>query len=279
MKAAVPRLEARIKELRDLDLSAITTGDEPAVENLSGRISATLASIYGENSAGYARLRYAEDIDLTPRNLVLSPFADPTPTPPDEIREGVDRGRKRAIALLEGEVHALKESLQYSSASAPAQSTDRPVSPEVASDEIFVVHGHDDAAKNEVARFLEKAGLHPVILHEQPNAGRTIIEKFERYGGSAGFAVVILTPDDVGGPSPAELRARARQNVIGEMFWFAGRLGRQRVCALKKGDIEIPSDFAGVVYTEMDERGAWRTELLKELRAAGYKVDWERALA
>jgi predicted nucleotide-binding protein len=62
------------------------------------------------------------------------------------------------------------------------------------------------------------------------------------------------------------------------MFWFAGKLGRKRVCALKKGDLEIPSDFAGVVYTEMDERGAWKQELLRELGAAGYKVDWQKAL-
>jgi predicted nucleotide-binding protein len=130
-----------------------------------------------------------------------------------------------------------------------------------------------------VARFVEHAGLRAVILHEQPNAGRTIIEKFEAHGGSASFAVVLLTPDDVGGPSASDLQPRARQNVIGEMFWFAGKLGRKRVCALKKGNIELPSDFAGLAYTEMDERGAWRAELLRELAAAGYAVDWARAMA
>ena len=102
---------------------------------------------------------------------------------------------------------------------------------------------------------------------------------FEDHGGSVGFAVVVLTPDDVGGPSPDHLQHRARQNVIGEMFWFAGKLGRQRVCALKKGDVEIPSDFVGIGYTDMDIRGAWKHELLRELNAAGYEVDWRRALA
>jgi predicted nucleotide-binding protein len=130
-----------------------------------------------------------------------------------------------------------------------------------------------------VTLLIERAGLNAVILHEQPNAGRTIIEKFEKYGGSAGFAVVLLTPDDVGGPGRENLRPRARQNVIGEMFWFAGKLGRERVCALKKGDIEMPSDFVGVGYTEMDDLGAWKTELLRELNAAGYEVDWQKALA
>ena len=144
---------------------------------------------------------------------------------------------------------------------------------------MFIVHGHDDPAKMEVAHLIERAGLNAVILHEKPNAGRTIIEKFEKHGGSAGFAVVLLTPDDVGGPNRGDLRPRARQNVIGEMFWFAGKLGRGRICALKKGDLEIPTDFAGIVYTDMDDRGTWKAKLLQELETAGYEVDWSKALA
>lgn len=89
--------------------------------------------------------------------------------------------------------------------------------------------------KEQVARFIERSGLKAVILHEQPNGGKTIIEKFEKHGGGAGFAVVIAAPDDVGGLVGEAQRPRARQNVIGEMFWFAGRLGRDRVCELVKG--------------------------------------------
>jgi predicted nucleotide-binding protein len=161
---------------------------------------------------------------------------------------------------------------------ASGQASTTAVASPVGSRDVFIVHGHDGPAKIQVTRLIERAGLHPVILHEQPNAGRTIIEKFEAYGRSAGFAVVLLTPDDVGGPNANERRPRARQNVIGEMFWFAGRLGRERVCALKKGNVEMPSDFAGVTYTEMDEQGAWKQELLRELNAAGYKLDWQKAL-
>ncbi|MGB7097322.1 MAG: nucleotide-binding protein, partial [Xanthobacteraceae bacterium] len=135
-----------------------------------------------------------------------------------------------------------------------------------ANNDIFIVHGRDGPAKTEIARLTERAGLNAVILHEQPNAGRTIIEKFEDHGGAAGFAIVVLTPDDVGGLDDQHLRPRARQNVIGEMFWFAGRLGRNRVCA-------------GVGYTDIDDRGAWKAELLKELGAAGYAVDWAKATA
>jgi predicted nucleotide-binding protein len=275
MRAAVPRLEARIKELNELNVSEVNRGDDPPVDGLSARISSTLASIYGENTIEYERLNIAAELDSTTYSMSVNPFGGYTPTPVSEVREGVDRGRRRAVSVLQGEVDSLKEVLQYSAAPSPS-----PKEPELtATDEIFIVHGRDSAAKAEVARFIQQAGLKPVILHEQPNAGRTVIEKFEQYGESAGFAVILLTPDDVGGPDAEHLQPRARQNVVGEMFWFAGKAGRERVCALKKGHIEIASDFAGVVYTDMDDRGAWKTELLKELRAAGYSVDWEKALA
>jgi hypothetical protein len=106
---------------------------------------------------------------------------------------------------------------------------------------VFIVHGHDEAAREAVARLVERAGLEAVILREQPNQGRTIIEKFEKQSETAEFAVVLLTPDDVGGARgtlPEDLRLRARQNVVAELFFFIGKLGRSKVCALVKGDIE-----------------------------------------
>lgn len=141
----------------------------------------------------------------------------------------------------------------------------------------FVVHGHDEEAKQSVARCLEKLDLEAVILHEQPNQGRTIIEKFEDYA-DVGFAVVLLTPDDVGASKSDQhdLRSRARQNVVFELGFFIGRLGRQRVCALHRGDVEIPSDFAGVLWVRMDPDGAWRFALGRELKAAGLDVDLNR---
>ena len=139
---------------------------------------------------------------------------------------------------------------------------------------VFVVHGHDEAAREAVARFLERIDLSPVILHEQANQGRTIIEKFELHS-DVGFAVVLLTPDDLGKAVAApELAPRARQNVVLELGYFVGRLGRNRVCTLKKGAIDIPSDVLGVVWTEMDGAGAWQMALGRELDAAGYSLDW-----
>jgi predicted nucleotide-binding protein len=142
---------------------------------------------------------------------------------------------------------------------------------------VFVVHGHDEGPREAVARFLEKLGLQPVILHEQPNKGRTIITKFQEEAAEAGFAVVLMTPDDVGGVSEATLKARARQNVVFELGFFIGVLGPGRVAALVKGDIERPSDFDGVVYISLDS-GAWKTDLGKELQAVGYDIDWNKVM-
>jgi predicted nucleotide-binding protein len=142
---------------------------------------------------------------------------------------------------------------------------------------IFVVHGHDDGPRYAVARFLEKAGFEAVILSEQPNQGRTIIEKFEAHA-DVGFAVILLTPDDEGSARGKDLQPRARQNVILELGYFIGRLGRDRVCALRSAGLEIPSDILGVIWTEYDKNGGWRTGLAKELQAAGYVIDWNKVM-
>ena len=140
---------------------------------------------------------------------------------------------------------------------------------------MFVVHGHDNLAKMELARTLERLKLRAVVLHEQPNEGKTVIEKFERDASKAAFAVVLLTPDDVGYPvgKPDDSKRRARQNVILELGYFSGSLGRANVCVLYKGEVDIPSDYIGVAYVQMDDAGSWRFTLAKELRQAGLQVD------
>ncbi len=143
-----------------------------------------------------------------------------------------------------------------------------------ASINVFIVHGHDRAARAEVARFVNQVGLHSVILEEQPSAGLTVIEKFERDSAKAAAAVVLLTPDDLGKAKDAEdLKPRARQNVVFELGYLAARLGRGRVFALIRGQVEIPSDYSGVVYTAMDEHAGWKLTIARELSAAGLPVD------
>ena len=158
-----------------------------------------------------------------------------------------------------------------------AQASPRSGSLVSSTNRVFVVHGRDEAAKQMVARYLEGVGLDPVILQEQPNEGRTIIEKFEEYA-QVGFAVVLCTPDDVGALESEQdkMRPRPRQNVVLEWGFFLGKIGRNRVCALFKGDVEIPSDYDGVIYIRLDDFGGWRMELAREMKAAGLPVDMNR---
>lgn len=147
------------------------------------------------------------------------------------------------------------------------------------SNKVFIVHGHDEHLKYEVAHFLETYGLIPVILHEQANKGQTIIQKLQDNVSEAVFAIVLYSPDDEGRKAPVDekerkknsgLQPRARQNVIFEHGLLIGVLGNERVCALVKGEIEKPSDLAGVVY--IPYAGNWETAVLKEIKEAGLEV-------
>jgi predicted nucleotide-binding protein len=129
-------------------------------------------------------------------------------------------------------------------------------------------------AKDKVGRFLERLKLEPIVLHEQASEGRTVIEQFEVYA-NVGFAVVLLTPDDVGARATerTNLNLRARQNVVLELGYFMGKLKRNRVCALYKEGVEVPSDISGILYTKLDSAGDWRAKLAQDLSAAGIPID------
>ena len=154
----------------------------------------------------------------------------------------------KQITIMEGLVEVLQTEIALDAGAGGGAS----ISVQIPSDarSVFLVHGQDSAAENITARFIEKLDLNLIILLEQPNQGRTIIEKFQDYSDVA-FAVVLLTPDDRGGLAslPYESqRQRARQNVIFELGYFIGRLGRNRVCALFSENVEIPSDYSGVIF-------------------------------
>lgn len=148
---------------------------------------------------------------------------------------------------------------------------------------VFIAHGHDHEARQAVAHYVEKLDCVPIILDEQPNQGRTIIEKFEEYA-NVEYVIVLLTPDDVGAVKSLDgdtlerdkLTYRARQNVIFELGYFYGKLGRHRVCALVKDRVEFPSDFSGVLWVRMDPQNEWKFSLAREMRAAGLNVDLNR---
>ena len=152
--------------------------------------------------------------------------------------------------------------------------------PHTFGDKIFIVHGHDEAAKHKIARFIENLDLTAIILDEQSSRGQTIIDKFEEYADEAGFAIVLLTADDVGAPKDKTeaLKPRARQNVILELGYFLRGLGRDRVRILYEENVELPSDIYGISYVQMDKRGAWKMELAQEIASVGITVDMNKLL-
>ena len=153
--------------------------------------------------------------------------------------------------------------------------SDTRLNSQVRSNKIFVVHGQDNEMKTDVTQTLQKLDLEPIILHEKPDNGQTLIEKISEYT-HVSFAVVLLSPDDLAYPTektPDEAKYRAKQNVIFELGYFLGRLGKQNVVAIyrKKEDFEIPNDYTGVLWIEY--KSGWYFELIRELKVCNFDVD------
>ncbi len=170
---------------------------------------------------------------------------------------------ERARGILKRIIEAIPQKKERVSTETPSAKSLR----------VFVVHGHDERRLLEVKEVISSQGLEPVILRDLPNGGKSIIEKFEA-ASDVGFAVILLTGDDIG-KSKTDLmeQSRARQNVILELGYFVGKLSRSKVCALADDGVELPSDIHGVVYTKLDHGGVWKYKLLDELKFAGYKID------
>ncbi|MBR5940795.1 MAG: nucleotide-binding protein [Neisseriaceae bacterium] len=141
---------------------------------------------------------------------------------------------------------------------------------------VFIVHGHNDAIKEKVARLVEKQGLEAIILGEQTGGSKTIIERLEYHINEQGIgaAICLFTADDTGKANKEEdYKSRARQNVVFETGWCIGKLGRERIVVIAENTendkIELPSDMQGVVYINKN----WEVDMLKELRNMGFKID------
>lgn len=267
MRQAVDRLQKRIEEVRGFNPDSIQEQfGNPEVARLQASVEDALVRTFGAHTFEYRRYSEAASFSAGPINLGRR-------TPIGEARHALAKSKERSIALLEQAVASLEERI------AEAGESDTVVHQKerVLTRRVFVVHGHDEGARETVARFLEQIGFEAIILHEQANQGRTVIEKIEAHG-EVDFAVVLLTPDDEGRRLGGGLEPRARQNVLLELGYFIGRLGRARVCALKRGRVEIPSDFVGVVWEPMDEGNGWKQALGRELQTAGHDVDWNRIM-
>lgn len=212
---------------------------------------------------------YRKAYDDSNRSLVY--FLGGPSSPAEELIKFKKKVNSKVSSLIR-----LRNKIDLLKSSSKNNSTDiakEQIPTEIATNDVFIVHGHNDKTKIEVARTLEKLGLNPIILHEQANSGKTIIEKFEKYA-NVGYAVILLTDDDLGKRKEEDdLSARARQNVILEMGYFLGKLGRDRVCTLYTPGVELPSDLSGILYTELDPKDSWKLRLVKELKAIGYDVD------
>lgn len=216
-----------------------------------------LAAIYGNQSRELAVLSHIRH----------KPSWYSNTTPSSVFQEHHSAGRKQAKAHLE----SLRDLLEKCSASSSDFAED---CESIGDGSVFIVHGQNHGKLAEVKHLLGQLDIECCVLQDEPNAGKTIIEKFEAHGGSSSYAIVLLTADDTGGSKQSnEVRDRARQNVIFEFGYFCGKLGRQRTVALYEPGVEIPSDLQGFVYVKLDSDGAWRYKLADELSSAGYGID------
>jgi hypothetical protein len=261
MRRGIARLERQIQLVQDFSPGSLDPVDPRGqVRPLAESVKTALSETFGHDSQEFRRFSGAASFDWPINTVFVTPHRD--------IVRALTECRTRSLQLLGAALDLLHDRLEIGDGE-PADTASAPHSLQT---RIFVVHGHDEGPKEAVARFLERLGYEPVILHEQANKGRTIIQKFQDEASDVGFAVVLMTPDD---EMPSGAR-RARQNVILELGFFIGRLGPQRVSAIVKGNVETPSDFDGIVYIAFDS--GWKQALAKELSAAGYAFDWNKVM-
>ena len=270
MSRGIERLQKRLQEVEAFDSQNEQERFNPRVSALNTSIQGSLASVFGEGTVEFNR--YHRKCEIHPGSTMLIGFGHEEPI--QKIQSDIERARQSSLTHLRQVISFLEEEVVEKSKTAGFVPR---TSPKKLSNKVFVIHGHDVAALQIVARFLEKLGLEAIILNEQPNQGKTIIEKFEDCASEVGFAVVLLTPDDLAAAVGATQISRARQNVIFELGYFAGKLGRGKACLLRRGDMEIPSDLYGVIYTELDPHDGWKGKLVRELKAAKLDFDANKA--
>lgn len=246
------KLKDLIDEIPKLKAANVTSSDAQ-FEAWHTKAERFLIAKYGEDSFEHKKFKE------TRFSLSLWTFSTPDSAFIHACKEGLDTTQAIFLTYLE----ELKEKTI----------DDKGVAANIDHFKVFIVHGHDGELKHAVARTIEKQGIEAVILSEEVNAGKTIIEKIEAHS-DVGGAICLFTADDIGQKKSAtEGQPRARQNVVFEAGYFMGKLGRDRVVFLADSGIELPSDLSGVVYTSTSN---WQVELLKELRTMGYQVDFNK---
>jgi len=273
MRVIIGRLQTCIRDLNAFDPRQVQDRfSSPEVTAIQTAIDRTLVAAFGSGTVDFDRYASATRLDHGPVSISMGPSSGRGHAHQEPFQQYLQEGKDQAIILLTEAVKQLEEELEDADNSA---STGTPAASATVSRRVFIVHGRDNEAKIEVARFLNKIGLEEIILHERPNAGRHLLTKFQEEAHGASFAVVLITPDDDGGIVGGPQRKRARQNVIFELGFFIGKLGPSHVAALVKGDVETPSDFDGIGYIGLDTAGGWKGLLARELNQA--KVPFDHA--
>jgi len=308
MRGAVAKLRRRIADLEAFDPNRIENRKDPSIEALSKAIDGTLLEVFGADTPEYERYSAARHIDTAPFIMNGTPMA--------LVRSGLEQGKTLAIALLDQAVAAFEEAIAEgkavtpppapasaapepeptpsiarkpppkpeapAAAAATEPATAAPPAKETAAGpaprDVLVVCGHDTVVSGEIARFLRKAELDAILMHEQGSEALTDIERLERHSG-VGFAVVLLPPEEEEKTAPANgaHRPRGRGALVAELYYFAGKLGRGRVCALSTSETAA-APVTGVSYAAYDPYEGWQKVLLKALEDAGYRIDWGKAL-
>jgi predicted nucleotide-binding protein len=250
-------IELLQKQIEQIDKLSQLHHDDPKIDRWENFTEQIIIKAFGkpnENLSAYLDEKYTGEWY--------------TDMPDEALQENFIKKLQKRKSLLEGFIEQLKAFSGIGESQAVA------VPKNLSSKKVFIVHGHNEHAKTELTLILTQLGFEPIILHEQPSQGMTVIEKLEKHS-DVGFAFVLLTPDDKGCQKGQEdnLLPRARQNVVFEFGLFVGKLGRNRVCCLYTGDVELPSDLQGLVYLPFKSSiNEVRLDIVKELRAAGYEV-------
>lgn len=252
----------RLYSLRD-EIKSLNYNDKPQMFKLKKQFGMYVRNIKGDNSH---YLNDIEEVDFFYRPGIWILGADYT----REDMESWENGKDKLALLLDTFIDEIS---LFMPEKEPLQSGANSGKDLLSSNKVFIVHGHDNEMLQSVARFVEKMGLIPIILHEQANEGRTIIEKFEDYS-DVPFAIVLFSPDDLGkAKSDSSLRPRPRQNVVFELGFFIGKLGRKNAVVLHNvvQDFEMLSDFQGVLFHPYQD--GWELSIAREMKSAGMNVD------